>query len=110
MAFGCLRHGAGGEAHAASGGTIGLGEDQRHLVPCGHEGLERSGCEGRRAREYEWVPPGPFTPRKAVRKELDLRLEMRLQFDSTSTEYARTADLMKDWFNQIGLKVTPEAA
>ena len=35
------------------GGTIGLGEDQRHLVPCGHEGLERSGCEGRRAREYD---------------------------------------------------------
>jgi peptide/nickel transport system substrate-binding protein len=44
-----------------------------------------------------------------VRAKGDVKLDMRLQYDATSTEYARTADLLKDWFGQIGLKVTPEA-
>jgi len=44
-----------------------------------------------------------------VRAKGDVRLEMRLQYDASSTEYARTADLMKDWFGQIGLQVSPEA-
>jgi peptide/nickel transport system substrate-binding protein len=44
-----------------------------------------------------------------IREKDGVRLDMRLQYDASSTEYARIADLMKDWFLQIGLKVTPEA-
>lgn len=44
-----------------------------------------------------------------VRAKGDVRLELRLQYDASSTEYARTADLMKDWFGQVGIQVSPEA-
>lgn len=44
-----------------------------------------------------------------IRAKGNVKLDMRLQYDTSSTEYARTADLMKDWFGKIGLKVTPEA-
>jgi peptide/nickel transport system substrate-binding protein len=44
-----------------------------------------------------------------VRSKGKVRLEMRLQYDASSAEYARAADSMKNWFAQIGLKVTPEA-
>lgn len=43
-----------------------------------------------------------------VRAKGDVRLEMRLQFDADYPEYARIADLLTDWFRQIGLKTTPE--
>jgi peptide/nickel transport system substrate-binding protein len=44
-----------------------------------------------------------------VRAKGDLRLEFRLQFPSTSSVYARIADMMTDWFKQAGMKVTPES-
>ena len=44
-----------------------------------------------------------------VRAKGDLRLEFRLQFPSTSSVYARIADLMSDWFKQAGMKVNPES-
>lgn len=44
-----------------------------------------------------------------VRAKGDLRLEFRLQFPSDSSVYPRIADLMADWFNQAGMKATPEA-
>ena len=37
------------------------------------------------------------------------RLEFRLQFPSTLPAYARIADMMTDWFKQIGIKVNPES-
>ena len=44
-----------------------------------------------------------------VRAKDDLRLEFRLQFPSDSAVYPRIADMMADWFNQAGMKATPEA-
>ena len=44
-----------------------------------------------------------------VRAKGDLRLEFRLQFPSDSATYPRVADMMADWFNQAGMKATPEA-
>lgn len=44
-----------------------------------------------------------------VREKDGVRLDLRLQFDSDTAEYARIADLLTDWFGQIGVKVTPEA-
>jgi peptide/nickel transport system substrate-binding protein len=44
-----------------------------------------------------------------VRAKGDLRLEFRLQFPSDSAVYPRIADMMADWFNQAGMKATPEA-
>jgi len=44
-----------------------------------------------------------------VRTKGDLRLEFRLQFPSTSSVYARIADMMAGWFKQAGMKATPES-
>ena len=44
-----------------------------------------------------------------VRAKGDLRLEFRLQFPSTSSVYARIADMMADWFKQAGMKANPES-
>ena len=44
-----------------------------------------------------------------VRTKGDLRLEFRLQFPSTSSVYARTADMMITWFKQAGMKVNSES-
>lgn len=44
-----------------------------------------------------------------VRAKDDLRLEFRLQFPSDSAVYPRIADMMAGWFNQAGMKATPEA-
>jgi peptide/nickel transport system substrate-binding protein len=44
-----------------------------------------------------------------VRTKHDLRLEFRLQFPSDNTVYPRMADMIADWFNQVGMKVNPEA-
>jgi peptide/nickel transport system substrate-binding protein len=43
-----------------------------------------------------------------IREKDGVRLEFRLQFDSDSSNYPRIADLLADWYNQIGVKVTPE--
>lgn len=43
-----------------------------------------------------------------VREKDDLRLEFRLQFDADSSNYPRIADLLADWYSQIGIKATPE--
>jgi len=43
-----------------------------------------------------------------VRAKGDVRLDLRLQYDADSAEYPRIADLMTDWFKQIGVQVTPE--
>ncbi len=51
-----------------------------------------------------------YTPgADGVREKDGVRLEFRLQFDADSAEYPRIADLMVDWFGQIGVKVNPEA-
>ena len=44
-----------------------------------------------------------------VREKEGLRLDFRLQFPSDSANYPRIADLLADWFSQIGVKATPEA-
>lgn len=44
-----------------------------------------------------------------IREKDGVRLDFRLQFDVDSAEYARTASLMVDMFEAIGVKVTPEA-
>jgi peptide/nickel transport system substrate-binding protein len=44
-----------------------------------------------------------------VRVKDDMRLEFRLQFPSDNTVYPRMADMIADWFNQVGMKATPEA-
>ena len=44
-----------------------------------------------------------------IREKDGVRLDMRLQYDPTSAEYARIADLMTGWFGEIGLKTNPEA-
>ncbi len=44
-----------------------------------------------------------------VREKDGTRLEFRLQFDPNESSYPRIADLLTDWFSQIGIKTTPEA-
>jgi len=44
-----------------------------------------------------------------VRQKGELRLEFRLQFPSDSAVYPRIADMMADWFGQVGMKANPEA-
>lgn len=44
-----------------------------------------------------------------IREKDGVRLEFRLQFDADSATYPRIADLLADWYNQIGIKATPEA-
>ncbi len=44
-----------------------------------------------------------------VRTKGDLTLEFRLQYPADSATYPRIADMMADWFNQAGMKATPEA-
>ncbi len=44
-----------------------------------------------------------------VRTKGDLRLDFRLQFPSDSSVYPRIADQLAGWFNEIGIKATPEA-
>lgn len=43
-----------------------------------------------------------------VREKDGVRLEFRLQFDADSSNYPRIADLLADWYSQIGVKATPE--
>ena len=43
-----------------------------------------------------------------IREKDGLRLEFRLQFPDDSSNYPRIADLLADWFSQIGVKATPE--
>ena len=44
-----------------------------------------------------------------VRAKGDIRLEFRLQFPADNSVYPRIADMMADWFDQAGMKATPEA-
>ncbi|MBI3243885.1 MAG: ABC transporter substrate-binding protein [Chloroflexi bacterium] len=44
-----------------------------------------------------------------IREKDGVRLEMRLQYDATSSEYARDADLISNWLKDIGIKASPEA-
>ena len=44
-----------------------------------------------------------------VREKNGTRLEFRLQFPSDEASYPRIADLLSDWFSQIGISATPEA-
>jgi peptide/nickel transport system substrate-binding protein len=44
-----------------------------------------------------------------VRAKGDTRLDFRLQFPADNPVYARSADMLTDWFGQIGVKTTPEA-
>jgi peptide/nickel transport system substrate-binding protein len=44
-----------------------------------------------------------------VRAKDGVRLEMRLQFPSDSSNYPRAADMIANWLNQIGIKATPSA-
>jgi peptide/nickel transport system substrate-binding protein len=44
-----------------------------------------------------------------IREKDGNRLEFRLQFDADSASYPRIADLLSDWFGQIGIKTNPEA-
>lgn len=70
------------------------------------------------------IPDHPFNLQKAneildaagyslgsdgVRTRGDLRLEFRLQFPSDNPLYPRAADLMTEWFKQIGVKTNPES-
>jgi peptide/nickel transport system substrate-binding protein len=43
-----------------------------------------------------------------IREKDGVRLEFRLQFDADSVTYPRIADLLADWYSQIGVKATPE--
>jgi peptide/nickel transport system substrate-binding protein len=43
-----------------------------------------------------------------VREKDGERLELRLQYDVDSPEYARDADLIAGWLGEIGVKATPE--
>lgn len=49
--------------------------------------------------------PGP----DGVRAQGDVRLEFRLQYPSDSANYPRIADLLTEWFGQIGIQLTVEA-
>lgn len=44
-----------------------------------------------------------------VRAKDGVRLELRLQFPSDSSSYPRAADMIANWLNEIGIKVTPSA-
>ena len=44
-----------------------------------------------------------------VRAKGDVRLDFRLQFPSDNPIYPRIADLMAGWFQQAGIKATPES-
>jgi len=44
-----------------------------------------------------------------VRSKGDVRLEFRLQFPSDNPLYPRAADLLTDWYSQVGIKTTPES-
>jgi peptide/nickel transport system substrate-binding protein len=44
-----------------------------------------------------------------IREKDGTRLEFRLQFSSDEASYPRIADLLTEWFSQIGIKTTPEA-
>ena len=44
-----------------------------------------------------------------IRAKGDVRLEFRLQYASDSTVYPRVADLISNWYRQIGVKVNPES-
>jgi peptide/nickel transport system substrate-binding protein len=49
--------------------------------------------------------PGP----DGVRAKGGVRLEFRLQFPTTLSEYSRIADMMVSWFKEIGIKVNPQS-
>jgi peptide/nickel transport system substrate-binding protein len=51
---------------------------------------------------------GYVTGSDGIREKDGVRLEFRLQFDSDSANYPRIADLLVDWYNQIGVSVSPE--
>jgi peptide/nickel transport system substrate-binding protein len=44
-----------------------------------------------------------------IRAKGDVKLEFRLQYASDSSNYPRIADLMSEWFRQVGIKVNVEA-
>jgi peptide/nickel transport system substrate-binding protein len=44
-----------------------------------------------------------------IREKDGNKLDMRLQYDAASAEYARDADLISGWLSDIGIKATPEA-
>jgi peptide/nickel transport system substrate-binding protein len=44
-----------------------------------------------------------------VRAKDGVRLEMRLQFPSDSSNYPRAADMIANWLKEIGIKATPSA-
>jgi peptide/nickel transport system substrate-binding protein len=44
-----------------------------------------------------------------VRAKDGVRLEMRLQFPSDSSNYPRAADMIANWLNEVGIKATPTA-
>lgn len=44
-----------------------------------------------------------------VRAKDGVRLELRLQYDTDSPEYARDADLIAGWLGEVGIKAAPEA-
>jgi peptide/nickel transport system substrate-binding protein len=44
-----------------------------------------------------------------IRAKGDVKLEFRLQFPSDSSELPRVADLMSNWFKEIGIKTNNEA-
>jgi peptide/nickel transport system substrate-binding protein len=44
-----------------------------------------------------------------IRAKGDVKLEFRLQYASDSTNYPRIADLMAEWFRQVGMKANIEA-
>ena len=44
-----------------------------------------------------------------VRAKGDVLLEMRLQYPSDEADYPRVADLLTEWFGQIGIRLTVEA-
>jgi peptide/nickel transport system substrate-binding protein len=44
-----------------------------------------------------------------IRVKGDVKLEFRLQYASDSTVYPRVADLISNWYRQIGVKANPES-
>ncbi|MFO7584608.1 MAG: ABC transporter substrate-binding protein [Anaerolineales bacterium] len=44
-----------------------------------------------------------------VRAKDGVRLEMRLQFPSDSSNYPRAADMIANWLKEVGIKATPSA-
>lgn len=43
-----------------------------------------------------------------VREKDGVRIELRLQYDTDTPEYARNADLIAGWLGEVGIKATPE--